>query len=1127
MQLNWARRLGAVFAAALLLVAVATPVASAEDDVVKVGYNFYKNTATWYGVQGEDLTYIFTMINVGTVDLTEAGVADEACKEQPVLYEGDTDADGELDPGEIWLFRCDSTTPRGIEPLVNTAGATATFDDMDIVEKAETTLYPATIRKKVVRYWDYVNWVDYGPGADVMFPLNLYREIEAGEFEYLGTEMFSANEPLMLWVHEGEWAYEEGLVPVGYLPARDFGEFSAGPDIPRHDNTLFNYVKFDLRIEKSAPKLTLADELVNYHYVVTNDGPASVVPEVVDEKCPPVYAAGDDNGNGMVDPAETWVYNCRKILPFDGKTPVMNSASVSDADFPDGWVPEFGGEVVGTNNHDRLWLFPFTLRKAMFLYWGSGYEERVDGLEDQRFLVRASHFGDPVVEMKISENEPKMMWLAGGPWEFTEYDVPDVYLPGYASITYDAVLLPEGVEPNNDWSYPNVATFDLWVEKEGPTFVSEGDKVEYEYVVGNHGPASVTPMIDDDLCNTMVLESGDSNNDGLLNPNELWLFSCEMTPIWDANTPLVNTVKVWDEEGEAIDPMLWHLGGDRDLGNNEASYTLYPVLIEKDVVLYRYGPDEFKQIDGFEDLKFEVRAARTDLGGAVQGTATISENDPAKVWLSEGQWQFGEIDIPDGFTPIFPGRYIDEPDTITMVNVARFDLAVAKGGPDWSSKGEKVLYTYEVTNTGPAAVTPVVEDDRCDPWYVKGDTDGDGKIDPGEVWVYECTLVPDWDIDKPFTNTVTVHDKEGEGPPPSIGGDLKPDNNVDTFTLYPFVLRKGMFLYWGDAADQVHTAGFEKLAFKVAMERDGTYIDHVMVSEADEVKLFLADGVWLFKEKNVPDGFYPVYNKGITFKTGSDDNDWTHINIAEFDLSVEKKLWWGKVVPGQWIAYKYKVRNDGPASVTPQIADDRCASVHYKYGDADRDGMVDPGETWVYKCKYKVTEKVNTKLVNTVEVWDKEGVGLTPSHGGDVDLRNNTDTLSLDVGWYGCSYRCWRKHLDDWPAPYSPDMLLKHAFGIHKTDLNGDGEWDTLLDALNFEGGSGYEAMKRKMFREAAAALLNEAAYGDLYLPYDTEAELAMHVRRAFRKATKWHKYWKMRRVMKELKYWNGGYCAL
>jgi hypothetical protein len=327
----------------------------------------------------------------------------------------------------------------------------------------------------------------------------------------------------------------------------------------------------------------------------------------------------------------------------------------------------------------------------------------------------------------------------------------------------------------------------------------------------------------------------------------------------------------------------------------------------------------------------------------------------------------------------------------------------------------------------------------------------------------------------------------------------------------------------------VPTKGFEKLAFKVAMERDGTYIDHVMISEDDEATLFLAHGTWLFEEKNVPDGFFPVYDKGITFKTGADDNDWTHVNIAEFDLRVDKKLWWGEVVPGQWIAYKYKVRNDGPASVTPMIADDKCSPLKYKYGDTDKDGMVDPGETWVYKCEYKVTEKVNTKLVNTVEVWDAEGVGLTPSHGGDVDLANNEATLSLHVGWYGCHYRCWRhaKHLDEWPEPYHPDMLLKDVFGIHKTDLNGDGEWDTLLDALSFEGGHGYTAMKRKMFREAVAGLLNEAAYGDLYLAYDSESDLIVQVRRAFRKATKWHRYWKMRRVMKHLMYWNGGICTL
>jgi len=45
-----------------------------------------------------------------------------------------------------------------------------------------------------------------------------------------------------------------------------------------------------------------------------------------------------------------------------------------------------------------------------------------------------------------------------------------------------------------------------------------------------------------------------------------------------------------------------------------------------------------------------------------------------------------------------------------------------------------------------------------------------------------------------------------------------------------------------------------------------------------------------------------------------------------------------------------------------------------------------------------------------------------------------------------------------------------------KLDLNGDGKDDTLLDALNYNGGSGRTGAARILLRAAVAALLNAAS---------------------------------------------------
>ena len=55
-------------------------------------------------------------------------------------------------------------------------------------------------------------------------------------------------------------------------------------------------------------------------------------------------------------------------------------------------------------------------------------------------------------------------------------------------------------------------------------------------------------------------------------------------------------------------------------------------------------------------------------------------------------------------------------------------------------------FTYEVKNLGPAAVKPVVSDDKCSPKYLNGDTNNDGLIQPTEKWTFRCNDTLSWDL---------------------------------------------------------------------------------------------------------------------------------------------------------------------------------------------------------------------------------------------------------------------------------------------------------------------------------------------------------------------------------------------
>ena len=79
----------------------------------------------------------------------------------------------------------------------------------------------------------------------------------------------------------------------------------------------------------------------------------------------------------------------------------------------------------------------------------------------------------------------------------------------------------------------------------------------------------------------------------------------------------------------------------------------------------------------------------------------------------------------------------------------------------------------------------------------------------------------------------------------------------------------------------------------------------------------------------------------------------------------------------------------------------------------------------------------------------------------------------------GCTPGYWKNHYPEaWPI--SNGYLW---FGGGYIDLNGDGNHDTLLDALNYNGGSGVNGAKRIFLRAWAAGVLN---YYSPEIDYDT-----------------------------------------
>jgi hypothetical protein len=334
--------------------------------------------------------------------------------------------------------------------------------------------------------------------------------------------------------------------------------------------------------------------------------------------------------------------------------------------------------------------------------------------------------------------------------------------------------------------------------------------------------------------------------------------------------------------------------------------------------------------------------------------------------------------------------------TIILLSICFFPLAssckplpgieIIKTGPIYGYAGEEITYTYHVSNTENQPLSNViVTDDSCGPvWYVSGDTNKNSKLDSAETWTFSCSYTPGFTFPDPLTNTATASGSWGD----------QTAQDTDTYTLYPFILRKDVLLYWeGENID--YTDADTK--FTMRMSKGEETLDTFSISESTPKNLWLSQGTYYFTEMNIPEGYLSAYET-ITFTTGETYSDFSQLNIITFDLSVQK-TGLETCFPNDLITYYFTVSNNGPASVNPLLSDDHSEPI-YTGGDSDADGLIDPSETWTYEATYTVNAEPGCIITNTVNVIDAEGANRAADQwwlGGDTNLSNNVANWSVEV----------------------------------------------------------------------------------------------------------------------------------
>ena len=305
---------------------------------------------------------------------------------------------------------------------------------------------------------------------------------------------------------------------------------------------------------------------------------------------------------------------------------------------------------------------------------------------------------------------------------------------------------------------------------------------------GNTPLANVT--VADDKCGPVQPESktdpnpGDTDRDLLLDPGEVWQFTCvREARVSRRSTGALNVVNTADVLGVAPDGQVV-----TDEATDDVDLFFPAVQVTKVV-----NDEEAVTVEAGTEVTYTYQVTNT--GNTPLGSVTLADDtppcqapepdDPANVTLAVGEtWTYSCTAEPTDSvintatvtgTPLNPNagnaEFPDPNPVVTdtdpaQVTVVDPGLVLTKTvDEDLVFPGTTVTYTYTATNDGDTDLRNDtdnpgwVTDDQCSPVEQvldgddnAGDTNSDELINPGETWEFSCTA----EIDELTVNVATI-----------------------------------------------------------------------------------------------------------------------------------------------------------------------------------------------------------------------------------------------------------------------------------------------------------------------------------------------------------------------------------
>jgi uncharacterized repeat protein (TIGR01451 family) len=558
------------------------------------------------------------------------------------------------------------------------------------------------------------------------------------------------------------------------------------------------------------------------------------------------------------------------------------------------------------------------------------------------------------------------------------------------------------------------ASVDLTKTADVTSVHAAGDVIHYTINLLNDGNVTVTnPVVQDDQVNivTPILDFnapvlgppligpvlvgdyniGDTNQNGFQDPGETFQFQIVGD---ENNNGIQEASETW---------FFTNIGDTNRTGSQDPGETFQ---------YYNAGDTNHDGVQNFgETFQFNVDHTATPilLGGFNAGDMNHNGSlDVGETWQYSVAYTVTQADIDNGGV-VDPALTHNNTATVTTGNTAPDSasaavavvqdprVAVTKsavvgdGAADMA--GDVIHYTISVANAGNMTLTGVnvTDPSASNPTLASGDTDGDGKLDVGETWVYTAShIVTQAEIDNggvldpalTYNNTASVTTAQGAA---------DSDANGSASASVPIVQNPHVTLHklaW--VADGTADAAGDVINYAISTTNDGnmtlTASSVIDPSVSNLVPILVGgfnagdidhDGklsvgeTWHYSanhtvtQADIDNGGVVdpalAYNNtaSVTTAEGASGSESASVPIVQNpDFTVAKAADVASVdAAGDLINYTVTVKNTGNMTLTGvTVSDPLVTNLAFASGDTNGDGKLDLSETWTYTGSHTVTQ---------------------------------------------------------------------------------------------------------------------------------------------------------------------------